>query len=234
MLLGDRFRPITDTAGLFEASLPACASCYLAWMQPIVGAGGSRLDMTALPSGRLDEHLRCLEPLVRGGITRTLFVGTPTGWTACFTNGWRGTDMSSIVPMLSARLACDAMRVTCTPDLGKGPHRRFGARIIEMHHGKQTPARVISIANDGGKWVEHLDGVPLPQEATRWFGASRVRDHFTGLHLRELVSQLVPGFWDIDRWPAEGALLIERVGALPPTFRDVSLLEVQKDIPSEV
>jgi hypothetical protein len=141
--------------------------------------------------------------------------------------------MSSIVPMLSVRLGCGALRVTSTPDLGTGQQRRFGARIIEMHHGRQTADRAISIANDGGRWVAHFGGAPLPQEDPNWFNASRARDRFTALQLRELVSRLVPGFWDIDQLLAQCAVLVERRGTLPPTFRDISLADVQKDVPSE-
>ena len=233
MLLDDRFRPITDTVGLLEETAASCASGYVAWMRPILGAGGSRLQVTPLSACPLEDHLRRLEPLVRGGITRTLFVDAGTGWTACFTNGWRGTDMSSVVPMLSSRLACRALRITCTPDLGKGNHRRFGARIMEVHHGKQGSDRVICIANDGGKWVEHLDGVPLPQEDPSWFGASRVQDRFTRPQLRHLVDELIPGFWDIDRRPDTRAVLVERVGTLPAALSDTSLIDVQRNLPTE-
>lgn len=234
MLLDDRLRPITDTAGLFERELSACVSEYVAWMQPNLASGGGILHETTLPAARLDGHLARLAPLVRGGSTRTLFVAAPAGWTACFTNGWRGTDVSSVVPMLSARLRCNALRVSCSPDIRSGPSRRFGARIVEFHRGNQAPERVISVANDGGKWVEYLGGVPLAQEDCGWFKAARVRDRFTLQQHRELVDRLLPGFWEIARWPIESAALVERAGTMPASFAEVDLEAVQQDIPTEL
>lgn len=233
MLLHDHFRPITDTVGLFRCATSSCAEDYVAWMGPILSGGGSSLRMVPQGAGTLAEHLTELMPLTRVGITRALFLPIGDGWTACFTNGWRGTDMSSVVPMLSVRLGCEAIRLTCIPDLGRGSTRRYGARIVAVHQGHQKADRVISVVNDGGTWVEDVFGPLLPEEDAQWYEAARVRDRFKASDVRALVSRLVPGFWNVDGWPREGALLVERLGKLPPNFTDVALADAQRDIPAE-
>jgi hypothetical protein len=233
LLLKDRFRPITDTTGLFQCGASHCATDYLSWMQPIISGSGSSLQAEVLPAGRLETHLGRLDPLARAVTTKVLFAPAPAGWTACFTNDWRGSDMSSIVPMLSLRLGCSALRVTCTPDLGKSQRRRYGARIVQAHRANLNPYRSIAVANDGGRWVDERFGEPLPSEDPSWFTADRKRDRFTAAQLRELVSHFAPSFWDADLWPIESAFLVERVGVLPPAYSSVTRLEVQRDLPTD-
>lgn len=230
MFLHDRWRPITDTVGLFRAGVERCAAEYVAWMTPNIGPG-STLESASCPTRALGEQLSALCPLMRVGQTRVLLVPCAPGWTACFTNGWRGTDVSSIVPMLSVRLDCSALRVTCIRDVLGGSHRRYGARIVALHRGRQSPARVVSVANDGGRWVCFTHGEPLAEEESEWLSLRAVRDRFSAAHLGVLVDRIVPGVWETDAWPTTGAMLVERIGRLPRSFTEVDLEDVQRDIP---
>ena len=226
MFLAGQFRPITDTIGVIGCDVATCSREYVAWVRPILEPLGSTLEVEKVHGADLGDMLRQLLPLVRVGTTRTLLVGGPPGWTICLTNGWRGSDVTSIVAMLASRLACDTVRVTYVRDVA-GPPRRYGARIVTVRRGEQAVYRSLTVANDGGKWVESQYGSPLAEEEAAWFTAKRVRDRFNEAQLRELMGRLVPGIWEPASWMLESSRLVTRVGVLPPNFTEVSLEEAQ-------
>lgn len=230
MFLEDQLRPITNTAGVMACEPATCSRAYVAWLEPVLAPLGSALEMQALDERDLDPLLRRLLPLVRVGMTRTLFVAGPPGWTVCFTNGWRGTDLSSIAPMLASRLGRETIRVTCVPDISR-PMKRYGARIVTVWRGGPAIYRDLTVANDGGRWLESRTGVRLEEEDDAWFAPSRVRDRFDRDQLRQLTARLVPGLWNPDAWVLEGSVLVTRVGVLPENFTDVPLDEAQASVP---
>ena len=231
MLLSDHYRPITDSAAFLRKSVWACADEYVKWTGPLVAKHGSVLRSREVAGG-LEERLQALLPLTKVLHTRTLFLGSSTGWTCCFTNGWRGTDTGSIVAILNVRLECEALRVACVPDLGTGRTKRYGVREVAFFAGEQKPHRAITVANDGGRWTQWMAGEPVPGEADEWYSAQRKRDRFTAGQLRQLVEATVPGALNRKTWEGkEPAILVERTGTLSSTVVSMSLDEVQADIP---
>jgi len=229
MFLNDSYRPITDSAGFINCPAGECARQFMAWMEEIrPGAHKTR----SCPAGALSTHLSSLCPLVKGGITREVFVPVQEDWTAYFDNGWRGTDSASVLPVISTRLRCTALHVSCTPDLSRRGAKRYGARIVGIYRGAMRASRSLWVANDGGRWVAGSIGDPAAEEDEEWMTPVKVRDRFTDENLRTLVARFVPGVWDLARWLAAEAFLIERVGALPSSFNEIDLESVQESIPT--
>lgn len=228
MLLDDRFGPTTDSVGLVYAPVHETAALYHRWMRSNLGEVFSVQEQ----DGPLADQLERLRPLVQPGITRTIFVAVSKDWTAIFNNSALGTDVTSTVAVLADRLRTTALRCTCVPDLKRPGERRFGARIVEVHRAGLRPVRVMSVANDGGRWVQDLLGEPMPQEEAAWFAARRIQHRFSTANLRALVERLVPGFWNPDAWTGP-AVLVRQVDAIPPTCRELPVDHVQRDLPTQ-
>jgi hypothetical protein len=229
MILDDDFRPITNSVGVLARTAPECAAELRAWREKL--APGERV-LHQLDPGSVRDRLGLLSPLVERGVTRELLTPIHGDWTAYFGNWWKGTDLSSVIPVLSRRLGCVALRVTCTPDIGRRPTKRYGSRIVEVYRGASSSARAIWSSNDGGRWVAGATGDALPEEDPAWLAPASPRERFPESALRELVSRLVPGFFAADGWSRGTAFLLERLVEAAGTASEHELADVQRDIPT--
>jgi|GEM_PF-3973840 len=230
MYLNDDFRPITNTVGFIEASITEVANSYTDWMDAALG-GSAAHRVRRLPSGPRSDLLEVLPPLMKVRQTRLLVAEVDDSWVAVFANGWRGSDLTSIAPVLAERLGCRVVRVTCVPHIKRGTVLRYGARLVTVFDGDVRASRSLGVANDGGRWVAHASGIPLPEEKTDWFSARRTSERFVEADLRTLVERLVPGAWQLAQRVECEAALIEQIEAIPPNALAMSLDEVQAEIP---
>lgn len=229
MILDDTLRPITDAMGLLHRNSYECAEALRAW-RSTTHAGG--VELRRLQGVTLREQILAVCPLVDRGVSREVIIPVTPEWSAYFGNGWRGTDLSSVVPMLSRNLGCLAIAVTCTPDLGRRPHKRYGARIVEVYAASATAIRAIWASNDGGRWVSGTTGQPVPEEDAAWMAPPSAKDRFTQRDLRQFVSRMVPGALDTDTWLADPSFCVASRGATVVTATEHDLAEVQQRIPT--
>src|SRR5262245_42809088 len=86
------FQPIAASVGFIQAPCGLVAYDYLNWRQskPLPGVRYKNLRI----SGSLDVRLGILLPPANTAATRHLFLPTEGEWTAYFTNGAIGVDLS--------------------------------------------------------------------------------------------------------------------------------------------
>ena len=99
-LLDNTFAPLTFSWGFLEAPPDVVGQAYRRWQRMILQS--VKVAPLDLP---LAEALRHLEPLDMGS-QRVLFLSTKSPWTACFDNGAKGGNPSTIVGYLAGKLRC--------------------------------------------------------------------------------------------------------------------------------
>jgi hypothetical protein len=67
------------------------------------------------------------------------------------------------------------------------------ARIFQLHGPDDSPLRVVTCMDDGGRWTFETAGDPLPVEASFDYAARRKKDRFTRQNLHDLLVALGPG-----------------------------------------
>jgi hypothetical protein len=81
---------------------------------------------------------------------------------------------------MSRTLGCRGLRVVAVPNTYRKGKGRYGGVMLEVYGPHQTAwintVRVVSAANDGGRWVFHQFGEPFPFEKVEQYHARRVRD----------------------------------------------------------
>jgi len=229
-LLHDQLAPITTEFGFLECGLQVAER----WV-------GQREEAAYLPRGgtirkrtvhgSLEALLRSLLPLTTVERRRHLLIATATNWTACFDNGWQGTDAAGL-SYAAEQLNCRGVRIVAEPkDRNTG---RYGAVTWELYGPRPTAflnfERSLSVTNDAGKWVFVNEGTPLPFERAEAYKARVIRERFTPDLLDEYLQALGIRAFDADFYCTQGTL-IERVGPTLPTMKEYSLEEAQLGLP---
>ncbi len=112
---------------------------------------------------------------------RVLFWPVDQHWTIYFDNSGLGTDADAVMPVLSQRLAVDAVRVVMSQDLrdsSTGQIQSYPATIFEYYRAGLEQRHVYA-ANDGGKWRFGAAGDPFPFEDLQRYGTQPLRNRFT-------------------------------------------------------
>lgn len=230
MLFDDTLRPITDGMGLLRRSARDCAEALLAWRSATPPDGAA---LRALEKSTVREQILAVCPLVERGVSREVIIPITADWSAYFGNWWRGTDLSSVIPVLSHRLACLGLAVTCVPDVTRAPHKRYGARIVEVYCASNSSTRSIWVSNDGGRWVSGATGDPLAEEDPSWMTPRSPKDRFTEGDLRRFVSRFVATAFDTDAWMGQPSFCVES-RAPGPSATEHELSEVQQGVPVQL
>ncbi len=178
--------PTTATIGLFAISADELAT----WLLRGFNEGDKTWMREPASSSCLGAAIGALEPLADVGRSKVLIFEIG-GWSALLDNGRRGTDLG-MLPSLSARdLSTTGIRATVVED---GPGA-YAATILEVYSpegsGPLKCRRVVSAANDAGRWVFQEYGVPYGFEDLSRYRRKRVRDRFDPqrlyAHLHEIV-----------------------------------------------
>ncbi len=235
LLFDDRLAPITSTIGFLETDAGSAAAAFERWHKPLWERRGLRLT-TREVVGDLETALLSLLPLSIVERRRYLFIPTQSGWSAYIDNGAQGTDAVSVTSYLAQQIGCRGLRVTVVPntirrheDTWQG---RYGATVLEIYGPENTYflnyIRAICALNDGGRWSFDTGGTPLPFEDLERYKARRIKDRFTPEMLHDYLIELGLHPFDENFYLPEGrATLVEMVGPLPPTVRELTLAEAR-------
>jgi hypothetical protein len=189
-LLSEQFAPTTSTVGFLEAPLDAVANAFESWRRVLTQFSSvSREEL----SGDLASSLRTLSPLCRGGYTKDLCV-SHGGWTAYFSNGWRGSDPGPPIGHIGTVLQCRTVSAEAVPHTillkAPGTPGRQGGVQFYLEDPVTNCQRGISVTFDGKRGTFDQIGDPLPFESTESYGARRLWDRFNSTHLETLCEGL--------------------------------------------
>lgn len=127
--------------------------------------------------------------------TRHILFPASEGWTGIVNNSKNGSDFNDYCMGWSRAVRSRALRVVDrAPKVWKRGSLRvvmnYEARIVELYDGGAYPLRGVTCANDGGRWVWHVSGDPLPVETGFSYDAKKVKDRFTRENLRAFLTSL--------------------------------------------
>jgi hypothetical protein len=113
------------------------------------------------------------------------------------------------ISVLAEKIRTRTIRAVSVPDL-RG--KQYGAVIWEVNDREGNRTRVVSAANDGGRWEFFATGEPFEFENVEACTGRRIKDRFTGEMLEYYLSQmnLFPFSDDWITAPVE-AELVERL-----------------------
>ena len=125
-------------------------------------------------------------------------------WTAILTNHRNGSDFSDHQYWAGRMVGARTVRVVDSEARWKREGRRrirlsWEMRSFELHRPDNEPIRVITNANDGGRWTFFTLGDPLPFEADAPYEADDKRDRFSRAQLHAILDALGPGPLTRDR-----------------------------------
>ena len=174
--------PVTTTIGAFEVPVAQLVS----WLAASLATSHNLWSVERSDERGLEAATESLYPLARVGISKVGVLGV-AGWSFVLNNSPLGTDLGMIPSLCARQLGRVALRLT-------SHQRTYPATILEMYGPEGDEPlrcrRVISAANDGGRWRFDNYGVPFSFEDVAAYRAKRIRDRFTPELLRLYVCQL--------------------------------------------
>jgi hypothetical protein len=178
---------LTEGFGIALAPIDVCRRELDNWT---VGTPGASIVTVEKESDSFDEVVDFLSHLTHPA---TRHVMIPLQGATLFTNNLRdGASFADRGWHVSKRLHTRVARITNRQARfweGNGLKERlaYEARILEIHDDG-VDVRSVSCMNDGGRWVSHSSGTPIPGERG-WIPAARkTRDRFTPEGLRTLAA----------------------------------------------
>lgn len=218
----EKFHPITTSIGLVKVESKVALEAYLNWQRPILEQHGMGLEVTPIGSG-LEAIIKSLLPLTAPIATRFAFVSTASPWSAYFDNSRTGTNAATTMPVLAARLGCEAIRVVMVPPppspKSGSTGFRYEATILECYSANGGTRRSLFAANDGGKWKFGQSGEPYPFEEIEAYSAQRKSDRFTPEMLGRYLGHLGVQPFD-ESWYRSPAWKVQKAGKLPASLRE--------------
>ncbi|HLL06921.1 MAG TPA: hypothetical protein VK539_40475 [Myxococcaceae bacterium] len=234
LLLEDRWAPVTSTMGFLELGVEQAAQAFATWQRGLVASVGFTFEVLPV-SGTLEQVLSRLLPLTSGERQRRyLFIPTRSAWTAYVNSVWTGTDASSPMRVMAARLSIRCLRVVAVPHTLRGDRGRYGAVMLDMYGPEQpgkisNTVRVLGASNDGGRWVFDQSGEPFAFEQLERYQERRVRDRFTFEMLKDYLRHLGLSPFDEHFYlpPGTCAWLIQKTGPFTTLGREYTLEEAR-------
>lgn len=189
MLFGNAKAPMTSVIGFVRAPIDLAANYLRGWRDSL-HHGAELVDSPADFAGSIDR----LQPLVMGGVSRELVVGTNSSWTAIFDNSYTGGALSSTVSHLARALGTHGVAIVSIPQDEYGQRVRWGARQFEMFGPIATDfvnfVRTISVVNEGGRWRFDANGTVQDFEDVTAYRRRRVADRLTNEMLEKYARAL--------------------------------------------
>lgn len=191
-LLDNAFAPLTFNWGFVDAPVDAVTRRYARWQRTIL----HRVKVAVIDLA-LRDALRRLEPLDAGS-QRVLFLSTAGPWTACFDNGSRGGNPSTIVGELSRQLKCRGVACGCIPNSltrGDGAKRGTWGAVKFTLFGPEPRTflnieRSVSVVNDAGGWEFNTLGEVQSFEQVDRYATRRIADRLTAEMLEDYCRAL--------------------------------------------
>lgn len=138
-------------------------------------------------------------------------------WTAVLTNHKTGSDFADYQYWAGRTVGARTVRVVDSTarwrrDADRRVRLSWEMRSFELHCSNNEPIRIITNANDGGRWTFIASGDPLPFESGAPYEADRRQDRFTSEELHAVLAGLGPGHLTAERFliTPRFALLRER------------------------
>lgn len=216
-LCDNRLAPLTFDIGFLECELVDAAEAFRRWRGDSLG---NKLRIAEL-RGRLETLLPRLEPLTIP-FCRELLVKTNSRWIARFDNGVHGGDNFPPISHLCTFMKCRGMIAGWSPDKLHGHKRQapgtYGSVSLELYGPEEkeytekegimmNATRVLTAANDGGRWVFINAGEPLPFEQTESYRAKRIKDRFTVEMLESYCKELGVDLFNDEFYGPEAVLI---------------------------
>jgi hypothetical protein len=126
-------------------------------------------------------------------VTRHVLFANGATLTAFINNSRNGSDYADDVFHLPQHLNCRFARVVnCRQRVWRRGRLRvvqqYAARIFDLRDARGETIRSITCMNDGGRWVYHATGVPLPIEAAFSDSVTRISARFSPEQLVAIAS----------------------------------------------
>jgi hypothetical protein len=188
--LRERLSRLLGGYGLIEARYEHCVQALGEEEITVTRSDLKEVDRVSDPSKALAFFSTYTFPA-----TRHILFPAGEGWAVIVNNSKNGSDFSDYCMGWSRAVRSRALRVAdrTSKVWTKGSLRvvmNYEARIVELYQGGAYPLRSITCANDGGRWVWHVSGDPLPVETGFSYHAKRVKDRFTRENLRSFLTSL--------------------------------------------
>ena len=230
-LLGNTLAPLTFAWGFLDSPLEAVTRAYVRWQCRILHS--VKVSAIDLP---LAEALRQLEPLDMAS-QRVLFLSTKARWTACFDNGAKGGNPSTLVGELSQQLKVSGIACACIPNTltrrDAGKHGTWGAVKFALFAPETRDflnvERSVSVTNDVKGWQFQSTGRVQPFEQVDRYGASRVADRFSAEMLEDYCRALGIDLFDEAFYGGSGVVTHARPWFLP-RLATMSLAEARRQL----
>ena len=221
VLADDRYAPVTDSLGFLDLPIEQAAEALRSWRSRLHGYART----ITLPGG-LERNIAQLEPLTTHVRPRELLVSTgDPAWTAYVDCGARGGDPVSTLGHLAKSQRTRAVLVTHVPHTfdrrtGSG---RYGSTQLQVLGPEASDVlgyvRVISAAEDGGRWVFHAMGPPFDFEDVHRYEERRIRDRFTLDMLVRYCAELGLKPFELGFYPGPSALVTSPVRVPDDAYR---------------
>lgn len=174
-----RWAPTNAAVNVIQSPLPIVLQFWREWMKRLGRSWSEkRFEPVALSGGAVQEQLAAffgrLDPL-QVSSPRELFVEIGPTMTACFDNGFMGSDPSPFGYMAKS-LGCDGYRFVCR--VSQTPVRRTQraqSMIFQRVSHSAVRQRWVGFIREGGlSWEDH--GEPLPFERVDQYTSRRILD----------------------------------------------------------
>jgi hypothetical protein len=216
-LLDNKLAPLTFQWGFLESSVDAVSTTYKRWQRKILHS--VKVAAVDMP---LSDALRLLEPLDRGS-QRVLFLSTKGNWSACFDNGVRGGNPTTIVGELSQQMKCRGVAVGCIPNTlsradGAKPGTWGAVKFTLFAPEKRdflNIERSVSIINDVGGWEFNSIGTVQNFEQADRYLERRIADRLTSEMLENYCRALGINLFDEDFYGGPGVITHSSLWFLP-------------------
>jgi hypothetical protein len=181
-LLNNERAPVTFGAGFIETSFSEyCNEFTSLWKR-----FGTEFETFCFEADLREAMLR-LEPLQMPQ-NRYLVTETRSRWTAIFSNGRLGSDVTSAVYSSCKALGCRGVTIQCSPSLTKRVGNKtaivsYAATSFTLDGPNETEwlnqIRHVSARKDGGPWKFFQRGEVQPFEQVEHYENKHIRDRFT-------------------------------------------------------
>jgi hypothetical protein len=230
-LLDNTLAPLTFAWGFLDAPVDAAVAAYVRWQRTILHS--VKVRSVNLP---LAGALRQLEPLDMAS-QRVLFLSTRGQWTACFDNGAKGGNPSTIVGELSQRMKIRGLACTCIPNTltrrdGAKPGTWGAVKFVLFSPEKQAflnVERSVGVANDVRGWEFHSRGKVQPFEQVDRYAARRVADRLTAELLEAYCRAFGIDLFDAEFYGGPGVVTHARPWFLPK-LATVTLADARRQL----
>lgn len=175
MVAGDQtitqcnYFPTFYSWGIFQAPLKTVVSHDKKWKN---GLGGYSY---AKKSGGIASAMQDLSPLC-APLTKYVFIGFDNKFTVYFDNFILGSDAVGPISVLSKKIGCLSILITCKPNI---KNVWYGQTRMDIISPSGAEKRVLCASNDGGRWDWFGLGTPFEWENISAYENRKIADRFT-------------------------------------------------------